>query len=69
MLFHVVTLPVEFDASSRALSQLDNSVSRRPPVRWAPAVLNAAAMTYVAGALVAVCQLLYYVFIFMGQRD
>lgn len=61
-LFQLVTLPIEFDASRRALSQMkrlglatdgDNSGSRK--------VLNAAAMTYVAGLAATVAWLLYYI--------
>lgn len=61
VLFTVVTLPVEFDASRRAVIALQEvgiiSESEAPGTR---AVLNAAAMTYVAAAVTAVLQLLYF---------
>jgi Zn-dependent membrane protease YugP len=61
VLFQIVTLPVEFDASSRAKEQLTSMGLVAPPERdGVKAVLNAAAWTYVAGALAAVAMLLYY---------
>jgi Zn-dependent membrane protease YugP len=61
VLFQVVTLPVEFDASRRALVQLE-TVGGLPSEQVAGArqVLTAAALTYVAAALIAALQLLYY---------
>ncbi len=61
VLFTIVTLPVEFDASKRALVQLE-TVGGLPPeqVSGARQVLTAAAMTYVAAALIAALQLLYF---------
>jgi uncharacterized protein len=61
VVFTIVTLPVEFDASKRALAQLE-TVGGIPPeqVAGAKQVLTAAAMTYVAAALIAALQLLYY---------
>lgn len=62
VLFQLVTLPVEFDASRRALVALsDGGMLPSEQVGGARQVLTAAAMTYVAGTLVAVLQLLYYV--------
>lgn len=58
VLFHLVTLPVEIDASRRAVAYL-GSVSQIDQ-QGAKAVLRAAAMTYVASALVSVLQFLYY---------
>lgn len=58
VLFHLVTLPVEIDASRRAVQYL-GQVSQIDQ-RGAKAVLRAAAMTYVASALVSVLQFLYY---------
>lgn len=62
VLFQFVTLPVEFNASRRALQQLE-SVAGLPSeqVSGARAVLTAAALTYVAAALIAALQLLYYI--------
>ena len=61
VLFQIVTLPVEFDASSRAKKQLNELglvvASEGAGVK---SVLSAAAWTYVAGALAAVAMLLYY---------
>jgi Zn-dependent membrane protease YugP len=61
VLFQIVTLPVEFDASSRAKGQLNELglviASEGAGVK---SVLKAAAWTYVAGALAAVAMLLYY---------
>lgn len=67
--FHMVTLPVEFNASSRAIAQLvqGNFIyeDERP---LAKKVLSAAALTYVAAAAVAVMQLVR-LFILRGRRD
>jgi uncharacterized protein len=61
VLFQLVTLPVEFDASSRAKEQLTSMGLVAPQEnQGVKAVLNAAAWTYVAGALAAVALLLYY---------
>lgn len=61
VLFQIVTLPVEFDASRRALVALSTgSVLPEDQVRGARTVLTAAALTYVAATLIAVLQLLYY---------
>ena len=58
VLFQVVTLPVEFDASKRALAQLTASGSLAPQeVAGAKQVLDAAALTYVASAAMAALQL------------
>jgi len=59
VLFHFVTLPVEFDASRRALRQLTESGAVMPQeVAGAKQVLDAAALTYVAAAAMAALQLL-----------
>ncbi len=58
VLFHLVTLPVEFDASRRALVQLTDTGAVRPDeVAGAKKVLDAAALTYVAAAAMAALQL------------
>lgn len=64
VLFQIITLPVEFDASSRAKKLLwDSGVLSSPAEREGVAsVLNAAAMTYVAAAISAVLTLIYYLF-------
>ena len=58
VLFQVVTLPVEFDASKRAMVQLTASGALAPQeVAGAKRVLDAAALTYVAAAAMAALQL------------
>jgi uncharacterized protein len=70
VLFHFVTLPVEFNASRRAGAQLGSlglvTTSESEGVKK---VLNAAALTYVAGALAALTQLLYFALVFFGNND
>ena len=62
VLFTLVTLPVEFDASRRAIASLgDAGVLSGPELDGASTVLRAAAMTYVAAAISAIIQLLYFV--------
>lgn len=59
IVFHLVTLPVEFDASARALRLLaDTGTLDGDEIGGARAVLRAAALTYVAAAVMAVAQLL-----------
>ena len=58
VLFHIITLPVEFDASKRALVQLTSTGAVQPQeVAGAKKVLDAAALTYVAAAAMAALQL------------
>lgn len=71
-LFQLVTLPVEFDASSRALKVIkSSSVFGEEDVKGARKVLKAAAMTYVAALVTSIMQILYYVinFLGVGRRD
>ena len=69
VLFHLVTLPVEFDASRRALVQLTSSGSIAPQeVAGAKKVLDAAALTYVAAAAMAALQLVRLLMI-RNSRD
>lgn len=69
VLFQVVTLPVEFNASSRALSILKGTgILYEEEVRQAKKVLSAAALTYVASAASAILQLLRLVLITGGRR-
>ena len=58
VLFQIVTLPVEFNASSRAMAILSQGYLAGDEMRSARRVLNAAAMTYVAAAATAVLNLL-----------
>ena len=68
-LFHIVTLPVEFDASKRALRLIDEyGILQGEENKGARAVLQAAAFTYVATAFYALLNLLYYVFLLLGRR-
>lgn len=61
VLFQLVTLPVEFDASRRALVALEGQgLLAADEVPGARAVLNAAALTYVAGFVAALGQLIYF---------
>jgi len=70
VLFQLVTLPVEFDASKRAALQLANlGLTTTQETGGVKKVLNAAALTYVAGALAALTQLLYFVLLYLGNRD
>ena len=67
--FQLITLPVEFDASKRALVQLRESGSLAPQeVAGAKAVLDAAALTYVAAAAMAALQLLRLVMLRDSRR-
>ncbi|MBE8713244.1 zinc metallopeptidase [Sphingobacterium hungaricum] len=70
-LFSFITLPVEFDASKRALVWLETSnvTNSREEHDGAKDALNAAAMTYVVAALSALVTLLYYASILFGRRD
>ncbi|MBI4287200.1 MAG: zinc metallopeptidase [Chloroflexi bacterium] len=72
VLFSMVTLPVELDASHRARKMLlSQGLVAQAEYNGASAVLTAAALTYVASMLQAVANLLYYVFaaVGMGRRD
>jgi len=69
VVFALVTLPVELDASRRALVMLRNTgIVGLQEIDGAKAVLSAAALTYVAALLQAVANLLYYVFIALGMN-
>lgn len=69
VLFQLVTLPVEFDASARALRYLDNTGTlSEEELRGTKKVLKAAALTYVASAAAALLQLLRLVLLFGGRR-
>ncbi len=68
VLFALITLPVEFDASARAKRLLvEQGLVTREELAGVNEVLNAAALTYVAAALQAISTLLYYVFILAGM--
>ncbi len=72
VLFTLVTLPVEFNASNRAVAVLEQEgMISRSELDGTRAVLNAAALTYVAGAVSAIMQLLYFLVRsgILGGRD
>ena len=69
-LFAVITLPVEFDASNRALAWMQNaSITSSREQEGAKDALKWAALTYVVAALASIAMLLQYVMIFLGRRD
>ncbi|WP_242921510.1 zinc metallopeptidase [Pontibacter liquoris] len=69
-LFSFVTLPVEFDASKRALAWISqNGVVTRQEYGMAKDALKWAALTYVVAALGSLATLLYYASLLMGRRD
>ncbi len=69
VLFSVLTLPVEIDASRRAIRLLDEAglLTSDQDRRGAKAVLTAAALTYLAAAVISILQLLYYISIAKRQ--
>jgi Zn-dependent membrane protease YugP len=70
VLFTLITLPVEFDASKRALAWLDNTnVTNSEEYPKAKDALKWAATTYVVAALAAVVTLIQYIMIYLGSRD
>jgi Zn-dependent membrane protease YugP len=70
VLFTLITLPVEFDASRRALAWLrQTNVTNASEFPKAKNALTWAAMTYVVAALAAVVTLIQYIMIFLGSRD
>lgn len=69
-LFSFVTLPVEIDASKRALVWLDSSgITNSQNHVFAKDALKSAAYTYVVAALGSLATLIYYVLIFLGRRN
>jgi len=70
VLFSLITLPVEFDASKRALAWLNHTnVTNSDEYPKAKDALKWAAMTYVVAALAAVVTLLQYIMLYLGSRD
>ena len=68
VLFQLVTLPVEFNASGRAIRMLEGTgILGSEEIRSTKKVLSAAALTYVAGAAAAILQLLRLVILFGGR--
>lgn len=69
-LFTLITLPVEFDASARALAWVkERNVVTTDEYAMSKDALKWAAMTYVVAALAALATLAYYIMIFFGNRD
>ena len=67
--FTIVTLPVEFDASKRAKKELvAMNILGQQEMVGVNKTLNAAALTYVAAAVAAIGQVLYYAFLLFGRR-
>ncbi|MEP7373648.1 MAG: zinc metallopeptidase [Chitinophagaceae bacterium] len=70
VVFSLITLPVEFDASNRALAWLNHStVTNSEEYPKAKDALKWAAMTYVVAALAAVVTLFQYIMLYLGSRD
>ena len=70
VLFTLITLPVEFDASKRALAWLNQTnVTTSDEYPKAKDALKWAAMTYVVAALAAVVTLVQYILVYLGSRD
>ena len=69
-LFSLVTLPVEYNASARAVEWLQTSrTGVSPQLAQAKEALSWAARTYLVAALSAIASVLYYVFLILGRRD
>lgn len=69
-IFSVITLPVEFDASNRALAWLEHTnVTNSAEYPGAKDALKWAAATYVVAALASIAMLVQYILIYMGRRD
>ncbi|WP_026907978.1 zinc metallopeptidase [Paucisalibacillus globulus] len=70
VIFQLVTLPVEFDASSRARNKLlELGMITNQEERGVAKVLNAAALTYVASTMIAVLELVKYIMIFREREN
>ena len=70
LLFQIVTLPVEFDASKRALKELEsNIIADSEDINGTKTMLTSAALTYVAGVLSSALEILRLILIFTNNRD
>ena len=68
--FQLVTLPVEYNASHRAIETIEGAhLLDEEEVRGAKKVLSAAALTYVAALLTSIVQLLRFILLFAGRSD
>lgn len=69
-LFAIITLPVEYDASNRALAWLDKiNITTRTEHDQAKDALKWAARTYVVAAIASIATLVYYIMIYMNRRN
>jgi Zn-dependent membrane protease YugP len=69
-LFSFITLPVEINASVRAIQWLETAgITNRETTPMASTALRSAAYTYVVSALASLGTLIYYIMIYMGRRD
>jgi len=69
-IFSFITLPVEFNASSRAVAWLDTAyITSSEQTVFVKDALRLAAMTYVMAAIGSLVTLVYYIMIFMGRRS
>jgi Zn-dependent membrane protease YugP len=69
-LFSFITLPVEINASTRAVAWLEQAgITDRQTAPMASSALRSAAYTYVVAALSSLGTLVYYIMIFLGRRD
>ena len=69
-LFSFITLPVEINASTRAVAWLEQAgITDRQTTPMAATALRSAAYTYVVAALASLGTLVYYIWMFMGRRD
>lgn len=69
VLFQVITLPVELNASRRAIVQLEDGISPTENIKPAKSMLSAAAFTYVAATITAIAELLRLLAIVNRRRD
>lgn len=69
VLFSLITLPVELNASKRALYQLENGIATQDNIKPAKEVLSAAALTYVAATLTSIAELFRILYITRNRRD
>ncbi|MDD4584854.1 MAG: zinc metallopeptidase, partial [Bacilli bacterium] len=67
--FQLVTLPVEFNASNRAIKYLESDVLDYEELKGARHVLNAAALTYVAALITSLLQIARFLMIFGGRSS
>ena len=69
-LFSIITLPVEIDASKRALMWLQSAgITNDRNHRYAAGALRSAAYTYIIAAISSLTTLFYYISVYMGRRD